>query len=48
MGRGEKVGAEGLMVTFEAIIGRQESKEIFGLEDEADEVARQAKLCRMA
>src|SRR5262245_19972248 len=48
MGRQEKVGAEGLKVTFEAIIGRQGSKGIFGIEDEADEVARQAKLRRMA
>ena len=48
MGRGEKVGTEGLKVTFEAIIGRQGSKGIFGIEDEADEVARQAKLRRMA
>ena len=35
-------------MTFEAIIGRQGSKGILGIEDEADEVARQAKLRRMA
>jgi hypothetical protein len=48
MGRREKPGAEELKVTFEAIIGRQGGKGIFGIEDEADEVARQAKLQRMA
>jgi uncharacterized protein with PIN domain len=48
MGRQEKGGAEGLKVTFAAIIGRQGSKGIFGSEAEADEVARQAKLRRMA
>src|SRR5215510_14120758 len=48
MGRGEKMGTEGLKVTFEALRGRQGSKGIFGIEDEADEVARQAKLRRMA
>jgi Uncharacterised protein family (UPF0236) len=48
MGRREKPGAEELEVTFEAITGRQGNKGIFGIEDEADEVARQAKLRRMA
>jgi len=48
MGRQEKPGAEELKVTFEAIIGRHGSRGIFGIEDEADEVARQAKLRRMA
>src|ERR1051325_7285116 len=48
MGRQEKVGAQGLKVTFAAIIGRQGSKGLFGIEDEADELARQTKLRRMA
>lgn len=48
MKRREKPGVEELKVTFEAIIGRQGGKGIFGIEDEADEVARQAKLRRMA
>jgi hypothetical protein len=38
MGRREKPGTEGLKVTFEAIIGRQGSKGLFGIEDEGDEV----------
>lgn len=45
--RGKQVPAE-VKVTFEAIIGRQGSRGLFGIEDEADEVARQAKLQRMA
>lgn len=48
MGRREKAASEGLKVTFEAIVGRRSGGGIFGIEDEADEVARQAKLRRMA
>lgn len=48
MGRQEKTLPEGLRVTFEAVTGRMGSKGIFGIEEEADEVARQAKLRRMA
>jgi hypothetical protein len=48
MGRREKLEAEELRVTFEALTGRQGGQGIFGIEDEADEVARQAKLRRMA
>jgi hypothetical protein len=35
-------------VTFEAIVGRQGGQGIFGIEDEAEEVARRTKLARMA
>src|ERR1051326_3140457 len=48
MRRGEKAVPAGLKVTFEAIAGRHGGKGIFGLEDEADEVARQAKLRHLA
>lgn len=48
MGRREKGEADELRVTFETIIGRQGGRGIFGIEAEADEVARQAKLRRMA
>jgi hypothetical protein len=48
MGRREKPGTEELKVTFEAIMGRQGSQGLFGIEDAADEVARQAKLSDMA
>jgi hypothetical protein len=48
MGRGKKALPEGLKVTFEALTGRTRGRGIFGIEDEADEVARQAKLQRMA
>ncbi len=48
MGRQEKPGTEELKVAFEAIIGRQGSQGLFGIEDAADEVARQAKLRYMA
>jgi hypothetical protein len=37
-----------LKVEFEAIVGRQGGKGIFGIEDAAEEVARQAKLAAMA
>jgi hypothetical protein len=48
MGRGKTALPEGVKVTFEAIIGRARGRGIFGIEDEGDEVARQAKLQRMA
>ncbi|MGH7960547.1 MAG: hypothetical protein ACRERD_01820, partial [Candidatus Binatia bacterium] len=48
MGCKEKVWPEGLKVTFAAITGRVGSKGLCGIEDEADEVARQAKLRRRA
>jgi hypothetical protein len=38
----------GVKVAFEAITGRTRGRGIFGIEDEGDEVARQAKLQRMA
>src|SRR5262249_4238182 len=47
MGRKKKL-PEGLSVVFEAIRGRQGERGIFGIEDEADEAARQTKLQRMA
>jgi hypothetical protein len=47
--RRQKTGEETeLKVTFEAIVGRQGAKGIFGSEDEAEEVARRTKLARMA
>jgi hypothetical protein len=48
MGRGKTALPEGVTVTFEAITGRARGRGIFGIEDEGDEVARQAKLQRMA
>ena len=48
MSRRAKPGAEGLRVTFEAIMGRRGGKGIFGIEDEAEEEARRTKLARMA
>jgi|SRR5713226_3665676 len=48
MGRRDKTTTEELKVTFETIVGRRGGGGIFGIEDEADEVARQAKLRRMA
>lgn len=48
MGHREKTLPEGLKVTFEAVTGRVGSKGIFGIEEDADEVARQVKLQRMA
>jgi hypothetical protein len=45
----EKAGLpEGVKVTFAAMTGRARGRGIFGIEDEGDEVARQAKLQRMA
>jgi hypothetical protein len=43
MGKGAEV-----KVAFEALRGRQGGKGIFGIEDAAEEVARQAKLAAMA
>ena len=48
MRRGKKALPEGLKVTFEALTGRTRGRGLFGIEDEGDEVARQAKLQRMA
>src|SRR5438067_1832761 len=48
MGRGKKPLPEGLKVTFEGIVGRSGGRGIFALEDDADTVARQAKLQHMA
>ena len=48
MKRGNKRGSEALKVTFEAIPGRQGSGGLFAIEDEADEIAREVKLRRMA
>lgn len=48
MARGKKVLPEGVKVTFEAMTGRSRGRGLFGIEDEGDEVARQAKLQRMA
>lgn len=48
MGRRQKTASEGLKVTFEALGGRRNGGRIFGIEDEANEEARQAKLRRMA
>jgi len=48
MRRREKSVPEGLKVTFEAIAGRRSGKGIFGIEDAADEVGRQAKLRHLA
>jgi uncharacterized C2H2 Zn-finger protein len=46
--RKEKTVVEGGRVAFEALAGRQGGEGIFGIEDEADELARQTKLRRMA
>jgi hypothetical protein len=48
MGRGKKALPEGVKVTFEAVVGRQGGKGIFGIEDAAEEVARRTKLAEMA
>ena len=48
MARTKKVLPEGVKVVFEAVTGRPRGRGIFGIEDEGDEVARQAKLQRMA
>jgi hypothetical protein len=48
MAHTKKVRPEGVKVIFEAVTGRPRGRGIFGIEDEGDEVARQAKLQRMA
>lgn len=48
MRRREKTVVEGGKVAFEAIAGRRGGEGIFGIEDEADELARQTKLRRIA
>src|SRR5215471_18368424 len=48
MARTKKGLPEGVKVMFEAVTGRSRGRGIFGIEDEGDEVARQAKLQRMA
>ncbi len=48
MRRKEKTVVEGGKVAFETLAGRQGGEGIFGIEDEADELARQTKLQRMA
>ena len=48
MAHGKKALPEGVKVTFEAIMGRPRGRGIFGIEEAGDEVARQAKLQRMA
>src|SRR5215470_17277925 len=48
MGRKAKTGLEGGKVAFEAIVGRQGGEGLFGLEDMADEIGRQAKLRSLA
>ncbi len=48
MRRKEKTRLEGGKVAFETIEGRQGGEGLFGLEDKADEIARQAKLRSLA
>jgi hypothetical protein len=48
MAHGKKALPEGVKVALEAITGRTRGRGIFGIEEEGDEVARQAKLQRMA
>lgn len=48
MRRGEKSLPEELKVTFETTLKREGGRGIFGIEDEAEEMARQTKLGRMA
>ena len=48
MAQGKKGLPEGVKVAFEAITGRARGRGIFGIEEEGDEVGRQAKLQRMA
>jgi hypothetical protein len=48
MAKPKKPLPEGVKVAFEAVMGRKRGRGIFGIEDEGDEVARQAKLQRMA
>lgn len=48
MARMKKILPEEVKVTYEAVTGRPPGRGIFGIEDEGDEVARHAKLQRMA
>ena len=48
MAQGKKALPEGVKVAFEAITGRTRGRGLFGIEEEGEEVARQAKLQRMA
>jgi len=48
MARGQKKRQEGVKVAFETMTGRSGGRGIFGIEEEGEEVARQAKLQRMA
>jgi hypothetical protein len=48
MARKKKVLPEGVKVRFGAVTGRPLKRGIFAIEDEGDEVARQAKLQWMA
>ena len=48
MARRKRALPKGVKVAFEALAGRPRGRGIFGIEDEGDEVARQAKLERMA
>src|SRR5712691_411795 len=48
MKRREKAALDELKVTFAAITGRQGGKGIFGIEDDAEEIARRTKLAHMA
>src|SRR5690242_9971152 len=48
MAQRKKALAEGVKVAFEALTGRPRGRGIFGIEEEGNEVARQAKLQRMA
>jgi ribosomal protein S27AE len=48
MKRRAKTAMESQKVTFEVLAGRRGGEGIFGIEDEADELARQAKLQRRA
>ena len=47
MARRKKALPEGVKGAFEAITGRPRGRGIVGIEDEGEEVARQAKLERM-
>jgi hypothetical protein len=48
MARTKRTLPAGVKVTFEAITGRARERGIFGIEDEGEEVAQQAKLQRKA
>jgi len=47
MKRREKTVVEGGKVAFKTLAGRQGGEGIFGIEDEADELARQTKLAQI-